>query len=97
MQELNLHGLDPGFTWDHLVTFTIDPSIAHYTPPQRMILLERLKQRMTQLSDVQSVAVASRGVLRGRGFGMTVGLPWTGADTSGLCERERSRRHSGIL
>jgi predicted permease len=67
-----LHNLDAGFDRDHLVTFTADPSLSGYTAPQEQALLAALSGRVRQIPGVVSAAFAARGVMRGRGIGMTV-------------------------
>ena len=69
-----LHGLDAGFDRDHVVTFTADPSLSGYTAPQEQALLAALSGRVREIPGVASVAFALRGVMRGRGIGMTVAL-----------------------
>jgi predicted permease len=69
-----LQSLDTGFDRDHVVTFTADPSLSGYTAPQEQALLAALGGRVRELPGVFSVAFAARGVMRGRGIGMTVAL-----------------------
>lgn len=69
-----LQTLDAGFDRDRVVTFTADPSLSGYTAPQGRALLFALTGRVRDMPDVVSVAVAARGVMRGRGIGMTVAL-----------------------
>jgi len=67
-----LHSLDAGFDRDHVVTFTADPSLSGYTAPQEQALLSALTGRVREIPGVVTVALAARGVMRGRGIGMTV-------------------------
>jgi predicted permease len=67
-----LQGLDAGFDRDRVVTFTADPSLLGYTAERERALLSALTGRVGDIPDVVSVAVAARGVMRGRGIGMTV-------------------------
>jgi predicted permease len=69
-----LHGLDAGFDRDHVVTFTADPSLSGYTPPQEQALLAALTGRMREMPGVVTVALAERAVMRGRGVATTVAL-----------------------
>lgn len=69
-----LHSLDAGFDRDHVVTFTADPSLSGYTGSQEQALLAALSERVREIPGVADVALASRGVMRGRGIGMTVAL-----------------------
>jgi len=67
-----LQHVDAGFDRDHVVTFTADASLSGYTAPRERALLSALTGRVREIPDVVSVAVAARGVMRGRGIGMTV-------------------------
>lgn len=67
-----LQNLDAGFDRDHVVTFTADPPLSGYTAPQEQALLAGLTARVREMPGVVSVALATRGVMRGRGIGMTV-------------------------
>jgi predicted permease len=67
-----LQSLDAGFDRDHVVTFTADPSLLGYTAERERTLLSALTGRVGEIPDVVSVAVAARGVMRGRGIGITV-------------------------
>ena len=67
-----LHSLDAGFDRDHVVTFTADPPLSGYTASREQALLSALAARVREIPGVVSVALANRGVMRGRGVGMTV-------------------------
>ncbi|MFZ0881830.1 MAG: ABC transporter permease [Candidatus Acidiferrales bacterium] len=67
-----LHGTDPGFDVRRVATFTADMGSAGYDPNSEEALLRTLRERTMQMTDVESVAFASRGVLRGKGLGATV-------------------------
>jgi predicted permease len=67
-----LNGVDPGFDRDHVVTFTCNPSISGYTARQASALVQALTERVRGLPEVLSVGLASRGLMRDRGIGMTV-------------------------
>ena len=67
-----LQNLDAGFDRDHVVTFTADPPLSGYTAPQEQALLSALTARVREIPSVVTVALATRGVMRGRGIGMTV-------------------------
>jgi predicted permease len=77
-----LHSLDAGFDRDHVVTFTADPSLSGYTAPQEQALLSALTGRVRQIPDVVTVALAARGVMRGRGIAMTVAPAGQGPSTA---------------
>ena len=67
-----LHDQDAGFDRDHVVTFTADPSLSGYTASREQALLSALTGRVREMPDVVTVALAARGVMRGRGIAMTV-------------------------
>jgi predicted permease len=67
-----LQRLDAGFDRDRVVTFTADPSLLGYTAERERALLSALTGRVGKIPGVVSVAVAARGLMRGRGIGMTV-------------------------
>ncbi len=67
-----LQSVDAGFDRDRVVTFTLDPSLSGYGPPQTRAIVSALTGRIREMPDVVSVALAARGVMRGRGIGMTV-------------------------
>ncbi|HXI43729.1 MAG TPA: FtsX-like permease family protein, partial [Bryobacteraceae bacterium] len=66
-----LQALDPGFDRDHVVTFTVDPGMLSYTPQQCRTFRSRLQEAVQELPGVASVAVASRGLMRGTGLKTT--------------------------
>jgi predicted permease len=66
----NLQRVDPGFDHAHIATFTGDVSNA----PQPTDLISELTRRVGELPGVTSVAVSSRGLMRGRGLGASVAL-----------------------
>jgi predicted permease len=67
-----LRGLDAGFDHDRVVTFAVDTDMAKYTPEQGVELRERLIANARQLPEVESAAAASRGLMRGTGFKLTI-------------------------
>lgn len=67
-----LRDVDPGFARDRLVTFSEDPSLAGYTSAQAKALRLALIDRVRQIPGVESVAVASRPLMRGSGIKMTM-------------------------
>ena len=66
---------NPGFDARHLVTFTAVPSLAGYTEEQAKSLRLALTDRVRQMPGVQSVAIASRGLMRGSGIKVTITPP----------------------
>jgi predicted permease len=67
-----LHGMDPGFDRDHIVTFTAYPGISGYSQEQSEKLRRALLERIRALPGVVSAATASRAVMRGSGIKITV-------------------------
>ena len=61
-----LQRLDAGFDRDRVVTFTADPSLLGYTAERERALLSALTGRVGEIPNVVSVAVAARGLMRGR-------------------------------
>jgi len=67
-----LHGMDPGFDRDHVITFTADPGLSGYSREQCDKLRRALLERVRALPGVVSAASASRAVMRGSGVKTTV-------------------------
>ncbi|MCU1317888.1 MAG: hypothetical protein JWN63_3210, partial [Candidatus Acidoferrum typicum] len=63
---------DPGFAQDHVLTFALDLETAGRVEAQRSLMGQRLLNEMKQLPGVRGVAFASRPLMRGTGFRMTV-------------------------
>jgi predicted permease len=55
----NLKTLNVGFVIDHLVTFTLDPTLAGYEPGQRAALDARVLQTLEAIPGVRSVAATT--------------------------------------
>jgi len=68
----NLRALDPGFDRDHIVTFSLDPDMAHYTAGQAESLRKRLLATVKDLSEVEAAGTAMLGLMRGTGIKTTV-------------------------
>ncbi len=56
---VNLMNNDLGFRADHLVTFTVDPALAGYTPTRSFALCRELRSNLQSIPGVRSVAVAN--------------------------------------
>jgi predicted permease len=67
-----LEHLDAGFDRDHVVTFTVNPRLIGYTPPQADAVGKAWIEKVRALPGVSSVAVATLGVMRGSGIKMTI-------------------------
>jgi len=55
----NLKTLNVGFVTDHLVTFTLDPTLAGYEPSQRVALDTRVLQTLAAIPGARSVAATT--------------------------------------
>ncbi len=67
-----LRGLDPGFDAGRVVTFTVDRGLEKYEKAQILDLQRRLLAGARALPEVDSAAIATRGLMRGSGIKMTV-------------------------
>ena len=61
----NLERLGPGFPTDHLLTFTIDPSLNGYSDEQTKSFYERLNVNLQTMPGVASVGFSSMPLLKG--------------------------------
>jgi predicted permease len=61
----NLKSLDPGFTADRLLTFTIDPSLSGYEKQGALDLLERIRSSVGSLPGVRAAGLTNNAVLAG--------------------------------
>jgi predicted permease len=64
--------MNPGFDRDHVVTFTLDPSLRGYTPEQSRALSKALLQKASAIPGAAAASVASRGLMRGTGVKATL-------------------------
>lgn len=55
---MNIHFLNLGLNPDHLVEFSVAPELNHYSPPQTLALIERLRTAIAALPGVHSVSAA---------------------------------------
>jgi predicted permease len=67
-----LRDVPPGFDAAHVVTFTANPSLDRQTHAEIESLRVALVERARQIPGVESVAVASRPLMRGSGIKMTI-------------------------
>jgi predicted permease len=61
----NLESLGPGFPTDHLLTFTIDPSLNGYSDEETKSFYERLNANLQTMPGVTSVGFSSMPLLKG--------------------------------
>jgi predicted permease len=71
----NLMSTDPGFRADHLITFSLDPSLSGYSRTRALALFRELEDRLGALAPVKSVARAAFQPFGGSGFGNGVKAP----------------------
>ena len=67
-----LRDMDPGFASAQVVSFTANPSLAGYSDAQGTALRLALTERVRQIPGVDSVAAASRPLMRGSGMKTTI-------------------------
>ena len=67
-----MRDMNPGFDRDHVVTFTIDPSLRGYRPEQGRALSKTLLEKASALPGVTAASVAARGLMRGTGVKATL-------------------------
>ena len=72
-----MRSLNAGFDRDHVVTFTIDPSLRGYRPEQSRALSKALLEKANALPAVAAAGMASRALMRGTGMKTTYGAAGT--------------------
>jgi putative ABC transport system permease protein len=70
----NLKSLDVGFATDHLVTFSIDPSLAGYQPAQNLDVDTRVLKTLAALPGVRAVAATNDSELADNGFSGNISI-----------------------
>lgn len=68
----NLRNLNPGFRADHLMSFTIDPSLNGYSQERLQSLFPELQDRLAALPGVRSASTALLPLMTDSNWGMTV-------------------------
>jgi len=71
----NLQRLDLGFRADHLMSFSIQPSLNGYTPPRAIALFDSLQQRIASLPGVRAVAATQTQLLANDNWGLSIQVP----------------------
>ena len=61
----NLENLGPGFPTDHLLTFTINPSLSGYSDEETKSFFERLNVNLQTMPGVESVGLSTMPLLKG--------------------------------
>jgi predicted permease len=71
----NLRSLDPGFRTDHIMTFSIDPSLNAYKPEEVTRIYDRVQRTLSSLPGVQSVSMAASPLMSGSYSSSSVKIP----------------------
>src|ERR1700731_5239992 len=53
----NVKNIDVGFHTDHLIQFTIQPSLNGYSQPRMLALFERLREDISRLPGIRAVSM----------------------------------------
>jgi predicted permease len=61
----NVKNIDVGFHTDHLIQFTIQPSLNGYSQVRMLALFERLREDISRLPGIRAVSMAEEPVLAG--------------------------------
>jgi len=85
----NLHTLNPGFRAEHLLEFAIDPAQSGYNDIRSIAFTDELRQRLSVVPGVESVATAEIGLLTGSHTGWTI-------DVEGYQRAEGENMHAEI-
>jgi predicted permease len=67
-----MRDMNPGFDRDHVVTFTIDPSLRGYKPEQSRALSKVILEKASTIPGAAAASVAARGLMRGTGVKATL-------------------------
>jgi len=70
----HMETMNAGFDRDHIVTFTLDPSLTGYTPERARLFSKQLLEKAGSLPTAVAAGLASRGVMRGTGVKTTFGV-----------------------
>ncbi len=68
----NLQNVDPGLKTDHMISFTIDPSLNGYSQVRMRLFFERLQERLSALAGIRTASMAQQPVLTGDEGRMTI-------------------------
>jgi len=71
----NLKQVDLGFRTDHLMSFSIQPSLNGYLPPRAIALFDALQQRLGSLPGVRAVASAQTRILANDNWDYSITVP----------------------
>ena len=68
----NLKSVDAGFPLDHLVSFSVDPSLSGYSQERTRDLFQRMQDELSGVPGVRRVSMAQLGPLTGNDWSMTI-------------------------
>jgi predicted permease len=71
----NLHRIDPGFRTDHLVSFTVDPSLNGYKNERSVTLFDRLSEGLAALPGVRAAVGTQTALLTGNNWMSSISIP----------------------
>ena len=71
----NLQNLDLGFRSDHLMSFSIQPSLNGYTAPRAVALFDALQRRIGSLPGVRAVATTQTRLLANENWDFSISVP----------------------
>ncbi len=76
----NLRAADPGFGWENVTVFSIDPHVRGYDSQKNWSLQQRLMNGARNLPGAEGAALAERALMRGIGLGSSVVFPGRSGD-----------------
>jgi hypothetical protein len=71
----NLRSIDPGFVPDHILSFSVDPSLSGYQGQNAVQVLDRVAGAIRRLPGIMTVALTDNSVLTGNISMVTVHIP----------------------
>lgn len=77
----NLQSVDVGFATDHLVTFSVEPGLAGYSPTQVVPLYQWILDTLSSLPGVKSVALTDNPDLANNGETFNIIVPGAATDS----------------
>ena len=68
----NLKSIDPGFQVEHLIAFSVDPSLSGYDSAAAVSLYDRMQHELSAVPAVHNVSMSEIGTLSGNDWSMTI-------------------------
>jgi predicted permease len=69
---LNLRSVDPGFSIESLLTFSVDPTLSGYDSARTVALFERMQEALAAVPGVRDVSMSEIGAFTGNAWSQTV-------------------------